>query len=302
MNERQISRLRGSRAKFAARRGPATGGDRPADTSWSPGIPALSAEHRGSLTDAEADVAYRWAAGAASGRDVLDVGCGAGHGSAILLEGGAQSVLGVDADRGAIELATRLYGERVKFALAEPAALPFAANGFDMVVCFTALEGPIDALVMLDQLRELLAPGGLLLASLPLDPSRDELDGSPISQPRAPADWERELGKRFDHVRTWRRRVCLGSSIVPTDSEPPLSLESANWLGSEPSEDHSLLIVAGDDPLPELSRAHAGRRPGPACLPRDRRGLAVPGAPGRGRRRRQALGAGRLTRSPASPA
>ena len=252
MSDREISRLRGSRGRFASRRGPAAAANGATDTNWSTGIPALSAEHRGSLAEAEADVAYRWAAGAATDRDVLDVGCGAGHGSAILLEGGARSVIGVDADPGAIELASRLYGERAKFTQAEPAALPFAANGFDLVVCFTAMEGPIDAIVMLDQLRELLAPGGLLLASLPLDPRRDELDGSPVSEPRQPADWELELGKRFDHVSSWRRRVCLGSSVVPAESDPPLALESANWLGSEPSEDHSLLIVAGDEPPPEL--------------------------------------------------
>ncbi|HKJ36329.1 MAG TPA: class I SAM-dependent methyltransferase [Solirubrobacterales bacterium] len=239
------------------RRGPQRPSQRTADTSWQAGLPALSAEHRGSLLDAEADVAYRWAAPLAGDRDVLDVGCGAGHGSAILQSAGARSVTGVDHDERAVELAIRAYGERVKFARAEPAALPFAAGAFDLITCFSALESSPDADSMIGALRRLLAPGGILAVSFALEPARDPADGSALTERSEPGERERLLAEHFGHVHSYRRRVCLGSSIVPEAGASANGSESipAEWLGSEPSEDRSLLLVAGDEEPPRLEAA-----------------------------------------------
>src|SRR5213076_686388 len=72
---------------------------------------------QGSIIAAEHRVRYRWAAMAAEGRAVLDAGCGAGYGSAILADAGARSVTGLDIDRGAVAGAASSYGEpgRVEF-------------------------------------------------------------------------------------------------------------------------------------------------------------------------------------------
>ena len=52
---------------------------------------------RGHLVEAERLARYWWAAGLMAGVRVLDLGCGLGDGSAILLEAGATEVVGVDA-------------------------------------------------------------------------------------------------------------------------------------------------------------------------------------------------------------
>ena len=49
----------------------------------------------------------------------------------LLLTAGARAVAGVDRIERAVEVATRLYGERIRFLAAEPTALPLASASFD---------------------------------------------------------------------------------------------------------------------------------------------------------------------------
>lgn len=255
MNDGRFSRPAVPGRAFAGRRGPAVAPPTPADTSWKQGLPAIAAEHRGSLADAEADAAYRFAAATAADRDVLDVGCGAGHGCGLLVHAGARNVVGVDPDASAIEAATRVYGERARFLAAEPAAMGFAPASFSLITCFEALEQTSDPAGLLTALGRLLTPDGVLFASLPLEPLRDSADGSPLTPAHEPTDWEGLAGERFANVRSFRRRVCLGSSIVPTGESGAESIGTVGWLGSEPSEDRSVLIVCSDGELPDLEAA-----------------------------------------------
>lgn len=254
--DRRFSRPR-LPATFGVRRGPPPAPPAVAESSWEEGIPANVAEHRGSLADAEANVAYRWAAGAVAGRDVLEIGCGSGEGSTILLEAGARSLLGVDRDRAAVDVATRAHGERARFIVAEPAALPLSPASFDAVICFQPIETATDPEALIDSLRPLLRPDGLLLISLALAPRHDPVDGGPVGEHREPGDWERALCERFAGARLHRRRLCLGAAVTPAGAEE-LQLEDVRWLGADRPEDRAVLAIAGDGELPEL--------PAPASL------------------------------------
>lgn len=201
------------------------------------------------LPAAERDAAYRWAAGAARGRHVLVVGSGAGHGAAVLLEAGASSVVGVEPDERSWEIATRLYGERIAFVHAEPVALPLASGSFDLVVSIAALERSLDEEAALDEIKRVLAPGGLAAISLPLG---DAAISGELGGGRSPAEWERSLGTRFANVGLHRLRLALAAAVVPVAAEPTPAIAGATWTAADGCEDRGALALASDAELPEL--------------------------------------------------
>jgi SAM-dependent methyltransferase len=97
-------------------------------------------------------------------RHILDVGCGAGQ--TLIASGLAPSVfaVGVDIDRGALELGRQLAPD-LPFACARGEALPFADATFDLVVSRVALPYmPIAR--TLAEIRRVLRAGGELWAAL----------------------------------------------------------------------------------------------------------------------------------------
>jgi SAM-dependent methyltransferase len=202
------------------------------------------------LAAAELDAAYRWAAPAAAGRHVLVVGCGRGHGSQILLEAGAKSVLAVDPDPRSIEIATRLYGERIRFLVAESTALPLASASFDAVVCLDAPQASFDPATAIAELHRVLADGGVLMASLPLS-------SSPLEEPPEASGegegWRELLSSRFANVQTFRRRVALAATVAPEEATGETAIERASWLTGGVGEDRTLLVAASDEALPDFS-------------------------------------------------
>jgi SAM-dependent methyltransferase len=109
---------------------------------------------------------YRFAGRFATGRRVLDAGCGTGYGSAIL-GGVAAAVLGVDLDAKSIAYARRHYArDAVRFEAADMQRLRFREE-FDLVMASNALEHLDDVGAFLDGAVAALRPGGLLLVAVP---------------------------------------------------------------------------------------------------------------------------------------
>jgi MoaA/NifB/PqqE/SkfB family radical SAM enzyme/SAM-dependent methyltransferase len=125
---------------------------------------------------------YFWAArfaasaGLGPGARVLDVGCGVGYGAAVLRRAFAD-VSGLDFDPAAVELARRHWGAALgnpsRLVVADLLALAEApspwAGGAQLVTCFECIEHLVDPVRGMRALRHLLAPDGLLLASVPFD-------------------------------------------------------------------------------------------------------------------------------------
>lgn len=248
MDDKHFSRDSQHRFSGWERRGP-QGAGVPADgPSWAEGIPALAAEHRGSLAEAEADAAYRWIATFCSGRTVLDVGCGAGLGAGTLIDSGASSVVGTDRRPDAIEAARLLHGERAAFVVSEPFALPFANDSFDVVICLADLEEPTIALPALSTLCRVLAPDGVLVISLSTEHQRDPIDGRVIHEAVDIERWVARLGESFANVQVLHRRVCLGAAVHAAETDQ--QIDSVRWLGAERAEDRAVLISASNGKLP----------------------------------------------------
>jgi SAM-dependent methyltransferase len=212
------------------------------------GIPG---EDRDRLVEAEADSAFRWAATAVRGRDVLVVGAGRGHGAAHLLDAGARTVTGTDIDPRSVDVATHLYGGRASFAVAEPTALPFAAHTFGAVICFDLPAASLDSDRCLTELERMLAPDGLILISLPLlrAPLEPPADADP--GPSA-ADAAGELRGRYANLRSFRRRLAIASVVAADDGDGRPGLDDAAWLDGGRAEDRTLLVAASNAELPDF--------------------------------------------------
>lgn len=115
----------------------------------------------------------------AEGKRVLDMGCGAGLGSAILANRAAY-VVGFDSDAAIVAIARRNYTHRQNcmFMTGDVSKLPFADGEFDAVVSFETLQDVHGREAMIAELARVLNKDGHLIISMRsnlLDPACGEL-------------------------------------------------------------------------------------------------------------------------------
>ena len=114
---------------------------------------------------------YLFFSGSCDGKRVLDAGCGAGYGAAMLAEAGAAEVLAVDLQPRNVRYARRRYARpRVRYEAADLERLDrleLPDGSFDLVVSSNVLEHLERPERFLEEARRLLAPGGEMLLVMP---------------------------------------------------------------------------------------------------------------------------------------
>jgi SAM-dependent methyltransferase len=141
------------------------------------------------------------------GKDVLDVACGVGYGSARLAKTAAH-VVGGDLSEDAIAYAQRRYGAaNVEFRVLDAAALPFPPGSFDTVCSFETIEHLDDRETYLGQVARVLRPDGAFIVSTPRADSTTERPDNPFHCVEySPEDFERLLGRHFRSVELYGQR------------------------------------------------------------------------------------------------
>jgi SAM-dependent methyltransferase len=199
---------------------------------------------RGDLVETGQAARYWWAAGLTVGRRVLDVGCGVGRGSAILLEGGAGEVVGVDVARAVIEAAQASERQGLRFERGDIEQLRYPDASFDAVVCFDVIEHVEHLDVVLPELARVLALEGVLATSRP---------GGVTSQ-----DFEAALRRQWRHVRLLGQHDWVGSGVID-DSHPT----SERGEPLEPIQVHSVATGKPEDEPQTVGLASATELPDP---------------------------------------
>lgn len=104
-------------------------------------------------------------AGAATGLDVLDAGCGSGVHAEALIARGAK-VTGIDKSGGMLAIAARRLGDRARLVQADlEGRLPFEDRSFDLVLASLVLHYLQDWAGPLSEFYRLLRPEGRLVFS-----------------------------------------------------------------------------------------------------------------------------------------
>ena len=162
---------------------------------------------------------YHFAAALVAGKEVLDVACGAGYGSALLAQK-CRRVTGIDISADAIAHAKVRYGAvaSLEFRQGDCAALPFPDASFDAVVSFETIEHIEAPERFLDEIGRVLRPEGLLILSSPNRPEYSERRG--FTNPYHVRELDRTelaalLGPRFPHARWFGQRMSFFSVVWP---------------------------------------------------------------------------------------
>lgn len=163
-------------------------------------------------TDDTGRTPYGWLAEAVPpAARVLDLACGSAPTGDLLR---AWSYVGMDLSPGELRLAR---GRGLPVAVADAARLPVADGGVDVVVCSMALQ-LVPLAATLAQVRRVLRPGGVLLATVPASgplPARDALH------------WGRLL------VALRQRRLSYPNDDDLADVEPALAAAGLTLVSDE---------------------------------------------------------------------
>lgn len=138
--------------------------------------------------------AYEYARARIEGGRVLDLGCGAGYGTARLAESGAR-VLGID--RITPDPSSRASG--AGFARADLYGLPLRERCFDLVVSFQVIEHLEDPGPYLDAIASFLREGGLAILTTPNVVMSDGVNPYHVHEYRA-GELAETLASRFEEV------------------------------------------------------------------------------------------------------
>lgn len=209
---------------------------------------------------------YAFARRLAAGRDVLDVACGEGYGSAMLADVAA-SVLGLDISEAAVAHAQRRYADKKTVRYAQGDATRLAslvpAHCVDLAVSFETIEHVAAQEDLLDGLVHALRPEGVLLISSPDKATYSDATGFRNEfhvKELYRDEFVALLAARFRHVRLYGQKLLFQSALWSLDgSLQPAAAATAHADGKD--------WQAGLAYAPLYFVAACSNRPLPTTLP-----------------------------------
>lgn len=156
---------------------------------------------------------------------VADVASGEGYGAALLSDVAAK-VVGVDISSDCSRYAEQRYKKRknLSFVTGSCEALPLRNHSIDLVTSFETLEHLERQEEMLDEIKRVLKPDGLLLLSSPNRMVYSDGTRPPNPYHVRELNWDELndlLSQRFSQVAYYGQRMATGSFVFPLNGSPP---------------------------------------------------------------------------------
>lgn len=174
---------------------------------------SVDEESQATLLYSEHIVRYELAKQVVAGKTVLDIACGSGYGAQVLLQGGAQKVIGIDIDPTIIIKARKQYpDERITFEVGEATNLSLLEKSIDIITSFETIEHINDYETYLQELARVLTGEGVAIISTP---NRDVFgQKNPFHVKEfTKEEFTAALKKYFSHVWLVEQKNGLGSVI-----------------------------------------------------------------------------------------
>ena len=147
----------------------------------------------------EHTIRYLFASQFVSSKTVLDAACGSGYGSAILLESGAQKVVGIDNSFEAIEYCKKNYKNKNLEFKKENCENITLDTMFDIAVSFETIEHLKNQDNFIAEIKRVLKDDGLFIVSTPN--TNNYPSGNPFHYKEfTESEFKSFLGKYFSHV------------------------------------------------------------------------------------------------------
>ena len=109
---------------------------------------------------------YNWALRMLANRDVVEAGCGAGHGVSVL-QGSCKSLVAGDVSDEVLRSATRVFENEFTFQKFDACQIPVENSSVDVLILFEAIYYVEDVSAFLNEARRILRPGGIILLAMP---------------------------------------------------------------------------------------------------------------------------------------
>jgi SAM-dependent methyltransferase len=198
---------------------------------------------------------YIFAAGFASGKRVVDAGCGTGYGSAELARS-AQRVIAFDISAEAIAHARAHFpNPNLSFVQASCAAIPLARDAADVIVAYEVIEHVEAWRDFLAETRRVLSPNGLLIISTP---NRDyyaearRLTGPNPYHVREfdHLEFSAELAAFFPNVQIFLQNHVATIGFQPCRGAREIELAGDGGRRGVPEDSHFLLALCSAATIP----------------------------------------------------
>lgn len=189
------------------------------------------------------------------GRDVLDLACGEGYGSA-LMSRRAKSVIGVDIAADAITHARQNYtAPNLSFLEGSATTVPLSDASVDLVVSFETIEHLTDHEAMLADIRRVLRPEGILLLSSPNKKIYSDESGyqNPFHQKELyTSELIALVARYFPNLRHYGQKIVAGSVLNASAFATPLIILSESGRDDGLEQRRYDLVLAALAELPDL--------------------------------------------------